>query len=333
MAIGENTWIPSRDQLVRSVCPHFERMLPMKSPLRYPLATALLSLSLAMTSACSGGDGDGADNNSEDGHANHENHSENHAENHQATPEDMGDGEEDMSPADEDMAAPVEDMGASNSMDMSPADEDMNSDDDMAAACDPDATSASLVAVHDEPSTTQTAVFTELPAEGDDGSAGWRLELDAALGGAAEAAEASFFYVDLEHGELLELSDVAAHTDDRWDIAFKRTEIRVNSEDSGPGNWLIADVDAESFEVAAPPSPQEGAWRGDDFVSDTCEVATFGRGTVETAFGQWYDYDPATHRVSAPEGRVYFFYNAATHAVIKLQIESYSDAVYTLRWE
>ena len=139
--------------------------------------------------------------------------------------------------------------------------------------------------------------------------------------------------MDLENGELLAISDVEAFTNPDWDIAFKRTEIRINSEDSGPGAWIVADVDAESFEAAEPPSPQGGTWRGDDFVSETCEVSTFGRGTIETAFGQWYDYDPSTHGVSAPEGKVYFLYNAVTHAVIKLQIESYADAVYTLRWE
>jgi|GEM_PF-2075560 len=282
-----------------------------------------------LAAACSGSD----DNNANED-VNHENHANHSTENNASTPDDMGTStEEDMSPADEedsapdvDQGTPEEDMGAPIEEDMNPPEEDMGVD--MAEECDPQAVSASLVAVHTDASTTETATFTSLEAEG-----AWRLELDAALGGAAAASEASFLYVDLENGELLELSDAEAFTDDRWDIAFKRTEIRINSEDSGPGSWILADVEAESFEAAAPPSPQEGMWRGDDFVSETCEVATFGRGTIETAFGQWYDYDPSTHMVSAPEGKVYFLYDAATHAVIKLQIESYADAIYTLRWE
>ncbi|CAN0514633.1 unnamed protein product [Laminaria digitata] len=210
----------------------------------------------------------------------------------------------------EDMAQPVaEDMGTP----------------DMPEACDEEAVSKSLVAVH-ETVTAGASEFTQLER-------GWRATIDAAAGGAAVASDSSFLYVDLDTGAVLELSDAAAYTDSAWDIALKRTEVRINSQDSGPGALLLVEVEAESFEAAMPPGPQDGNWRGDDFVDEMCEVVTFGRGSIQTAFGQWYDYNPETHAISAPEGRVYFLYNAATHGVYKLQIEAYEDAIYTLRWE
>ncbi len=147
------------------------------------------------------------------------------------------------------------------------------------------------------------------------------------------AASSSFVYVDLDNQEMLDLSDVDAFTDDQWEIALKRTEIRINSADSGPRSLLLGKTEAADFAQAMPPSPQGGDWVSDDFVTDACEVVTFGRGSLQTAFGQWYDYNPMTHTVSAPENTVYFLYDSVTHAVIKFQITSYADGVYSMRWE
>jgi hypothetical protein len=165
------------------------------------------------------------------------------------------------------------------------------------------------------------------------GDGRWSGTLDASLGGRKAAKSSSFLYLDLDEGVLLELSDVEAFEDERWEMAFKRTEIRINSADSGPRELRLARVENTSFEEASPPATDSGSWRTDDFVDESCEVSTFGRGTTETAFAQWYDYNFLTHQVSAPEGVVYFLHDPAAETTTRFQIVDYRDAVYELRWE
>ena len=122
--------------------------------------------------------------------------------------------------------------------------------------------------------------------------------------------------------------DALASTD--WELAFKRTQIRLNSADSGPGSLLLVRVADTTFDSAPVPG-RDAVWLTDDFVNESCEVLTVGRSDLATAMGVWYDYDPATRSVSAPDGVVYFVYNSTTRAARKLQIEDYTSAMYTIR--
>lgn len=189
--------------------------------------------------------------------------------------------------------------------------------------CDEAATAAALVAVNEDISAglVTTAGQGELTAT-----------VDASAGGAAMAAGRSFLYLDLTTGQPVALSDKDAFTANTWHIGLKRSELRINSADSGPGALLLARVDGADWDTAQPPNPAGGGWLSDDFVSDTCQVATFGQGAIQTAFGQWYDYDMTNHTLSVPEDTVFFLYDATTHAAFKLQITGYDSGIYTLRW-
>lgn len=229
-------------------------------------------------------------------------------------------GQEDMAPP-VDMSEPPLDMTPTQQPDMA-ATQDLGVD--MAQECAPEAVAAEQVAVNTQVASGDFSVEAL--------STGWRATLDAGVGGAAMAAQSSYLYLDLDSGELVALSDVDAHKDGSWELAIKRAEIRLNSADSGPQPLLLARVEGASFEDATPPGP-EGEWSQDDFVGPSCELITYGRGSLATAFGQWYDYDPSTHTVSAPEQVTYYIYHPGTHALIKLAIESYDAGLYTLRWE
>lgn len=196
---------------------------------------------------------------------------------------------------------------------------------DQGQPCDPASKAAELIGVFD---TTSAGTFEAQPQE--DGSV--VVTLDAGLGGAAQAAQSSYLYASLTGGKLIEISDKAALTDDTWELAFKRTELRINSADSGPGMWMLGKAVETTWEEAAPPSTMGDAWSTDDFVNEQCEIATFGRESLLTAFNQWYDYNPETHEISAPAGVIYFLYNMTTHAALKLEIQSYEGGIYTLRW-
>lgn len=181
----------------------------------------------------------------------------------------------------------------------------------------------------------ESLAVQEAVAEGEwtptEAEAGWSASLDASLGGPEAAAESAWLYVDLDDATLLELSDTEALESEDWEIAFKRTEIRLNSGDSGPRSLQLASVEGTSWDDAQTPG-REAEWTDDDFVSEDCSVETYGRGSIATAFSDWYDYDFATHTASAPEGVVYFVYDPETHAVVKLEIVDYDAGVYELRW-
>lgn len=157
------------------------------------------------------------------------------------------------------------------------------------------------------------------------------LRVDASVGGTQGAAESSWVYVNLVDEELVEISDVDAFSNTEWTIALKRADIRTNSGNSGPRSLLMASVEAD-FDSAGMPG-MDAEWSSDDFIGEDCEIETFGRSSLLTAFGQWYDYNPETHEVSAPENVTYYLYDPGSHAVVKFAIVTYDDGVYDIRVE
>ncbi|MFB6350546.1 MAG: HmuY family protein [Bradymonadaceae bacterium] len=145
--------------------------------------------------------------------------------------------------------------------------------------------------------------------------------VEATAGGEGNADDSSYLYVDLATGERLELSDAEAFENERWDLAFKRTDIRVNSADSGPGAWYLIEVDRDWEQLDEPPR-RDADWEWNDFVADDCSVKTVGDGALKTAFGQWSDEEPA----------VWALYQFTSHTTLKFEIQSYTDGTYQVRW-
>lgn len=159
--------------------------------------------------------------------------------------------------------------------------------------------------------------------------------LDAVSGGPPAAATTSYIYVDLDTAEKLEISDVEAFENADWDIAVRRAMIRINSGDSGPGVWMVAQVD-EKFEDALPPDATDRtAWKSETFIGPDCSLLTDGEEPFEfmaTAFGEWYEYDFATHTPKLPEKATWFLYNRTDHRVYKFGIDSFDGSIYEIRW-
>lgn len=126
--------------------------------------------------------------------------------------------------------------------------------------------------------------------------------IDATAGGVSGSADNPYVYVDLAAGTRVEIDDVAALTSDAWDIALKRSSLRVNSGDSGTGERELAAVQGATLD-AVTAAPASG-FATDDFATDDCELQTIPGGEPLSAFGEWYDYDPATHVVT-PKEEVY----------------------------
>jgi hypothetical protein len=127
--------------------------------------------------------------------------------------------------------------------------------------------------------------------------------VDATAGGLSMAADNPYIYLSLrDGGTKVAVDDVAALSSTEWDIALKRSSLRANGGDSGPGNRAIAVVQAATLaEVTAAPAT---GYVTDDFVDANCELVTIPGGEPMSGFGEWYDYDPDTHAV-APKAEVY----------------------------
>lgn len=95
--------------------------------------------------------------------------------------------------------------------------------------------------------------------------------------------------------------------DGGWELAFVRYDVTVNGGTTGDGGVEVAPVEETGFADLST-APSDG-WR-----TDTAEAA---------ALGDWYDYDGATHTLSAAD-RVYVIRNGAGETW-KLQFLDYYD--------
>lgn len=126
--------------------------------------------------------------------------------------------------------------------------------------------------------------------------------IDATAGGITNAADRPYIYVDLRNGVRVDVDDLAARTSTTWDIALKRSSLRINGGDSGAGNRRLAVVQAATLgEVTAAPT---SGYATDDFTTDACKLDNHPAGEPKSAFGEWYGYDDQTHGV-APKSEVY----------------------------
>jgi hypothetical protein len=159
------------------------------------------------------------------------------------------------------------------------------------------------------------------------------IEVDATAGGFMTAGDNPFIYLSFSGGEVAKvaITDTESYQSASWDIALKRTVVRANGGDSGPGGVAVGEVTAASLGVAS--APAESAYAVDDFATDDCELNAGQIGEPLTAFAAWYEYDQETNQVSPAE--LVFFVKRAEHH-IKLRILDYyrggDSARYEIEW-
>jgi hypothetical protein len=106
---------------------------------------------------------------------------------------------------------------------------------------------------------------------------------------------------------------------DSWDLAFQRSNVKVNGGTSGAGGVLVSSASG-SFE-SVQEAPAEG------YVADAADADLDG--SPDYAFGAgdgWYSYDPASHALTA---RDTVFVVKTARGAFKLQFSSYYDAAGT----
>jgi len=152
--------------------------------------------------------------------------------------------------------------------------------------------------------------------------------IDGTAGGLPVAADNPYIYVDLLNGTKVAVSDLDARTSTMWDVALKRASLRINGGDSGAGKRQLAVVQATTLD-AVTAGPATG-YVTDDFATDDCMLQALEVGEPRTAFGQWYDYDMATHVVT-PKAEMYVIErNDGTRTAFHV-IEYYGDTAMPMR--
>lgn len=152
--------------------------------------------------------------------------------------------------------------------------------------------------------------------------------IDATAGGLSGAADNPYVYVDLITNARVDVSDVGARDSLDWDIALKRSSLRINGGDSGGGRRALAIVPGATS-LASVTAPSSG-YTEDDFTSDDCMLATIPGGEPLTAFGEWYDYDVETHAVT-PKSEVYVLQRPDGSRTALRVVTYYGDTAMPMR--
>ncbi len=162
--------------------------------------------------------------------------------------------------------------------------------------------------------------------------------VDASAGGMSSAHKNPFVYISFKDGSRVDIDDFAAKKDKTWDLALRRTVIRVNGGDSGAGQGAVAILTGKKLDdVKAVPS--SSSFSSDDFLSSTCAIKRNAINNIWTAFcgtaGLWYDYSSGSHAVQ-PKAVAYVL-RRANGEHVKLVIDSFYNSSnvgghFTIRW-
>ena len=152
--------------------------------------------------------------------------------------------------------------------------------------------------------------------------------IDATAGGLVGAADNPYIYIDLRGGTKVAVNDLDARTSTTWDIALKRSSLRVNGGDSGAGGRQLAVTQAATLDaVTAGPS---AGYVADDFTTADCKLDSIPGGEPRSAFGEWYNYDVDTHAVT-PKSEVYVIErNNGTRTAFRV-VTYYGDTAMPMR--
>jgi hypothetical protein len=145
----------------------------------------------------------------------------------------------------------------------------------------------------------------------------------------------AWVYVSLTTGATLDLTDEEAATSTDWQLAFRRTAIKLNGGVSGSGNVQVALADAQDEfyddDGAADVSVFTNAVADTEAaaleVSYDTSALTFSTDANEAAWADWYEYDTSTHQIAANTtvGWLLRHADGETYSKVFLDVASYTD--------
>lgn len=157
---------------------------------------------------------------------------------------------------------------------------------------------------------------------------GFTADIDATAGGAFTSTPTSYTYGKFTDAGLVkvDISDEDSLTSMKWDIAFRRYVIRINSGDSGPSCVQAARVPGTAKYEEISMVPDKLTYHIDDYFTDSCEIIPDGTGlpnSPATALSSYWTY-PGCVKMS---DFVYVIALADGHHVKLVVDDYYSPAV------
>ena len=165
----------------------------------------------------------------------------------------------------------------------------------------------------DEVSTARVSIVSEDTDER-------TLFVDASVGGLNGQDSHPWVYIALATGEAVAVTDLEALSSTAWDLAFKRSVVRTNSGDSGPGMGgairIALPWDTVTRTTLGTKALPTEAW----FDAD-CMLALDSAQNLVTTFSGWSEYDETNHVLSAAD--VVFITAGADGSLYKVAILDY----------
>jgi hypothetical protein len=165
----------------------------------------------------------------------------------------------------------------------------------------------------DEVSTARVSVVSENDDER-------TLFIDASVGGLNGQDTHPWVYIALDTGQAVAVTDLEALSSTAWDLAFKRSVVRTNGGDSGPGMGGAIRI-ALGWDKVTRATLGNKALPTEAWFDADCMLSLDAAQNLITTFSGWSEYDEANHVLSAAD--VVFITAAADGSLYKVAILDY----------
>jgi hypothetical protein len=145
------------------------------------------------------------------------------------------------------------------------------------------------------------------------------LYIDATAGGAIDQDTNPWIYVNLSTAARVDVTDVTEYSSTEWDLALKRTVIRENSGDSGPGMGGAVFLEGRDFDGVTSADAMTAMLTTEQWFSAPCMPIFDAINHVQTTFTVWWDYDSTNHTLS-PHPGTFIVRDAVMGALYKLAV-------------
>ena len=139
--------------------------------------------------------------------------------------------------------------------------------------------------------------------------------------------EPAFAYYDIDTAAVLELTEVEAETNMEWDIAFRRTDIYLNSNAVPAVSLLFLENTDEFYDVNTG-DPDVNRFTNatadselsffEDLTFSTTDSDVFNTDSEEAVISDFYIYDPTTNTVSANSERNFIVDSDAAYSKVRI---------------
>ena len=165
----------------------------------------------------------------------------------------------------------------------------------------------------DEVSTARVSVVSE---DADERT----LFIDASVGGLNGQDTHPWVYIALATGQAVAVTDLQALSSTAWDLAFKRSVVRTNGGDSGPGLGGAIRI-ALGWDKVTSATLGNKALPTEAWFDADCMLSLDAAQNLITTCSGWSEYDEANHVLSAAD--VVFITAAADGSLYKVAILDY----------